>query len=103
MAVRALGHHVLVKVEEPEKKSKGGIMIPNMVRDAERRGSECGILVDIGPTAWLADGLGGIPWASIGDKIWFAKYAGKWVVDPETEEQVLLLLDTDVLAKFIEE
>ena len=98
--IKALGHHVLVKVEDPEKKSKGGIVIPETVRDAERRGSEMGIIVDVGPTAWLADGLGGEPWAKVGDKIWFAKYGGKWVAEPDDEEhQFLLLVDTDILAR----
>lgn len=99
MTVKALGHHVLVVVEEPERKSKGGIVIPDQVRDAERRGSEMGKIVDVGPTAWLADGLGGKPWAKKGDKVWFAKYGGKWIVDPDTEKQYLLLADTDILAK----
>ncbi len=99
MTVRALGHHVLVKIEEPEKKSKGGIVIPDQVRDADKRGSEMGVVIDVGPTAWMADGLGGKRWAEVGDKVWFAKYGGKWITDPETDQQVLLLLDTDVIAK----
>jgi len=102
MTVKALGHHVLVKVVEPDVKSKGGIMIPESIRDAEKRGSEYGIVVGVGETAWMAEGLGGFPWAKVGDKIWFAKYAGKWIVDPQTDEKVLILLDTDIVAKLVE-
>ena len=103
MTIRALGHHVLVKVYEPDQKSKGGILIPEQVRAADQRGAEIGTIVDVGPTAWKADGLGGEPWAKVGDKIWFAKYAGKWVKDSKTDEQLLILLDTDIVAQFIEE
>ena len=99
MTVKALGHHVLVEIQEPEVKSKGGIVIPDQVRDADRRGSEMGVVIDVGPTAWMADGLGGKRWAEVGDKVWFAKYGGKWITDPETEKKVLLLLDTDVIAR----
>lgn len=99
MTIKALGHHVLVKVEKVEEKSKGGIVIPDTVRDVERRAAEVGVVVDVGPTAWMADGLGGKPWAAVGDKVWFAKYGGKWVKHPETEVEVLVLLDTDIIAK----
>jgi len=98
VSIKALGHHVLVKVEKPAEK-KGSIVIPEMVRDAERRGSEFGVVLDVGPTAWLADGLGGEPWAKVGDKVWFARYGGKWVAEPDSEEQFLLLLDTDILGR----
>ena len=103
MTVKALGHHVLVQIPDPEKKSRGGIVIPDLIRDAEKRGAELGVVVDVGPTAWLADGLGGEPWAKVGDNIWFAKYAGKWITDPKTEEKYLILLDTDVVAKLEDE
>lgn len=97
MTIRALGHHVLVKVESPEEVTKGGIVIVNQTREAEKRGAEIGELIDVGPTAWKAEGLGGTPWAEVGEKVWFAKYAGKWVKDGDNE--YLIMLDTDIVAK----
>ncbi len=99
--IKALGHHVLVEVEQAEKQSKGGIYIPDTVRDVEQRAAEIGTIVDVGPTAWLADGLGGSPWAKVGDKVWFAKYGGKWIQEPGSEERnrFLLLIDTDIIAR----
>lgn len=96
--IKALGHHVLVKVSKPEETTEGGIIIPNTTRDAEHRGAEIGVVVDVGATAYVADGLGGTPWCKVGDHVYFAKYAGKWVVDPKTDEEFLILLDTDVVA-----
>ncbi len=99
MPIKPLGHHVLVHIEEVEVKSKGGIVIPEKVRDAERKGAEIGIIVSIGSTAWMAEGLGGARWAEEGDKVWFAKYGGKEVIHPDTKEKYLILLDTDIIAK----
>lgn len=103
MAIKPLGHHVLVHVKEPEVKSKGGIVIPEQIRDAEKRGAELGMVVAVGPTAWMAEGLGGVRWAEEGDRVWFAKYGGKWVEDPHTQEKYLILLDTDIIAKLEED
>ena len=100
MTIKALGHHVLVKVEQAEEVSEGGIVLVHQTRQAEQRGAEIGTVVDVGPTAWKADGLGGVPWAQVGDQVFFAKYAGKWVKeDKEEEDEVLILLDTDIVAK----
>ena len=99
MKIKALGHHVIIKVPKPEERTKGGILIPETTRDAERRAAELGEVMDVGQTAWMADGLGGFKWAEVGDKVWFAKYAGKWVQDPDSKEEYLIVADTDVIAK----
>lgn len=98
MTIKALGHHVLVKVGVPEEVTTGGIVIPKSVRDMEMRGSEIGQVIDVGPTAYKDSGLGGVPWCKVGDTIYFAKYAGKWVKEPGKDEEFLIILDTDVVA-----
>jgi chaperonin GroES len=95
--IEPLGHRVLVKVEKPEETTKGGIVLIDQVRQAEQRAAEIGTVVAIGPTAWAAEGLGGIFWADVGDKVYFAKYAGKWVGDKDDE--LLILNDVDLMAK----
>jgi chaperonin GroES len=97
--IKALGHHVLVKVNDVEEKTAGGIVIPSHVRDTEKRAAEIGLVIDIGPTAWAAEGLGGKPWAEVGDKVWFAKYAGKWVQEEGSDEELLILNDVDLMCK----
>lgn len=98
--IKALGHFILVKVEQVEKVSKGGIVLVDQMRQAEMRAAEKGVIVDVGPTAWAADGLGGEPWAKVGDTVFFAKYAGKWVKETdEDEDELLILLDTDIQAR----
>ena len=100
MTIRAVGHLILIKVEKPAERTKGGIVLPSQVRDAEQRGAEIGVVVDIGPTAYMADGLGGVPWINVGDRIFFAKYAGKWVKEPEDDaEEFLMIRDDDVCGR----
>jgi len=95
----AVGHFLLIRVEETEKKTKGGIVIPDTVRDSDRRAAEVGVVLEIGPTAWKVDALGGEPWVNVGDRIFFAKYSGKWVKDPQDEEdeELLIIRDEDVV------
>ncbi len=71
------GHRVVVKVDVVEEQSKGGIIkyATNDAIDREQEACISGQLVRIGPNAWKAYD-DGIPWAAIGDKITFAKFAG---------------------------
>lgn len=57
-----------------------------------------GIVLSIGPTAWKNDSFGHDPWCKVGDEIIFAKFAGKIVTDPDTNEDVFILNDEDVVA-----
>lgn len=91
------GHRVLVKVDEVEKTTKGGIIITDTIADRKQEASIYGTVVAVGPTAWKAfdDGL---PWANVGDKVAFAKYGGFIIEDPDTGDQFRLLNDEDICA-----
>jgi co-chaperonin GroES (HSP10) len=90
------GHHVLVKPEKAEDRSKGGIWAPASVIESQTKGTIYGELIAVGPNAWKAfdDGK---PWAKIGDKVTFAKYGGAPIEDPETREFYRILNDEDIL------
>jgi len=102
--IRALGYMVLVKVEKQEEMSKGGIVIPETVREQERRAVEVGTVLEVGPVAWRAESLGGYQWVESGDRILFAKYSGKWVKDPHDPdgEELLMIRDEDVVGRIDE-
>lgn len=86
------GYRLLLKVPKAAKYSPGGIELIDKTRDNEQLEAEIGEVVAIGPTAF--DTLGG-PWCKVGDKILFAKYAGKFV--PKTEREYLMINDEDVM------
>ena len=97
--IEPCGHKLVVKPEEVEEMTKGGIIIPGSVKDTEQRSVTKGVVVSVGPQCWkeFSDGK---PWAAVGDKIVFAKYGGLLVVDDEDEQEYRILNDEDVVAVF---
>lgn len=101
--IKPLIHFVMVKVDKPEEKSQGGIIIVDQTRQAEMRAAELGTVIGIGETAWMDGALGGHVPINVGDKVFFAKYAGKWVKEPDSEEEFLMLNDQDIVGVIIDE
>ena len=58
--IEPAGHRVLVKVEEIEEKTQGGLYIPKTVADKETEANIFGTIIALGKTAWRA-GQGGRP------------------------------------------
>lgn len=96
--IKPVGHRVLVKVDEYETVTKGGIIIAETIRDKMTEANIYGVVIAVGPTAWLAFD-NGEPWAKVGDRVAFAKYAGFQIEDPDTKEIFRLLNDEDIMAK----
>lgn len=99
MALKAVAFRVLLQVKEVAEKSKGGIVLA-VDKKMERMAYTEGTIVDIGPDAWAAfktkEEFAGL---KKGDRVFFAKYSGKWIVDPETAEELLIVNDEDITAK----
>lgn len=98
MKYRPAGHLVLVKRDEIKKTTASGIILATDEK-LEKAALNKGTVLDIGPTAWGAEWLGGgkVQWCKVGDRIGFAKYAGTTYVDEETKEEFLLIRDEDVI------
>ena len=86
MQIKACGARVVIrpdKLKETDKAFssavKAGIFIPES--DEKKREQEAldkGTVIMIGPLAWYDWGKGD-PWCQVGDRVLFAKYAGKKV------------------------
>jgi len=88
-------HGILIKPDNVEKKTDGGIIIPDMVTEKERKAVEYGTVVRTGPRAFIDYGRSP-DILSAGDRVSFARYAGKEVRD--TDDAVYLLVnDVDIL------
>lgn len=92
-----------------EIKTAGGIIIAKESeyakdRERERVGQQFGTLVAIGPLAWqdydnFRDRTNGWHrWAAVGDRVSFARYAGKRITDPETSVEYVVMNDNDINA-----
>lgn len=95
--IRPLGFCVLVRPDPPKEALKSNMIhIPDSVHDKFRVETQVGTIVGVGSKAWkdLADGE---PWAKEGDHVIYAKYGGKILTDPETDEKLVLLQDKDII------
>ena len=90
--LKPLADRVLVKVDEEETKTKGGILIP----DTAQKRSQKGTVMAIGSGTELDNGTR-LPFeVKVGDHVLFAKYSG--VDIDEDGEKYLLLAERDILA-----
>lgn len=107
MMNKIAGHRVLIKVDPIKKQTETGIIV---VRDDEERdhkvNTSTGTVVAIGATAWMAydyykpNGERNPKWEQwchVGDRVYFAKYAAKWIKDAEGNEYVVVN-DQDIVA-----
>ena len=85
MKIKPLGDRVLVKMEEVEEKTKGGIFIPQTAQEK----TQTGVVVEIGDDKEAIK-------VKKGDKIMYDKYAGTTVSIDGTEH--LLMKMDDILA-----
>jgi len=72
MKIRPLSDRVVIKREDEEKKTKGGIIIPDTAKEKPQRGT----IVAVGPGKRDRDGNRIPPDVKKGDVVLFGKYAG---------------------------
>jgi chaperonin GroES len=92
MKVRPLHDRILVKRVEEEKKSKGGIIIPDTAKEKPQEGR----VVAVGTGKVLDNGTVRALEIGKGDRVLFSKYSGNEVqIDGEEH---LIIREEDVLA-----
>lgn len=97
--IEPVEYKILIKVEEVEDKSSGGIYLPDNTRDREQTAHDRGTLIAISEMSF--DGwTGTIP--KVGDKVIFKKYAGTVIQHREDKNRVVgqyrLCHDKDICA-----
>lgn len=106
--IHPLGDRVLIKPEEIEKVTEGGIIIPESESDKYSMAQSIGYVVAIGPDAWIdhversphgtkTRGFSQ-PFAKPGDRVCFAKYGGLQVPGMDGESY-RIMNDVDITAK----
>lgn len=111
MSLEIVGHRLLVKpdavaeqLEVPSGLKEGGFKVvkPADLERREEAGTQIGTVLQVGPTAFRAfdsNDPNWKPWCAAGDRIIFARYAGKFVEDPDTKEKFFVINDEDVQVK----
>jgi chaperonin GroES len=88
-----MGDRILVKPSEQEAVSKGGIILPDTVKEKPQEGE----VVAVGPGRLTDEGKRVALDLKKGDKVLYAKYGGTEL--KEEDEEYLILSERDVLAK----
>lgn len=98
MAIKALGFRLLVQPDEVEEITAGGIVLA-LDTKLEKGAQTTGTIVGIGEDVAVAFKPKTEFWGlKVGDKVHYPKYAGKWLKDTVTKEEVLAINDEDVIA-----
>jgi chaperonin GroES len=94
--LQPLGDRVVIKREESEKQTAGGIVLPDSAKDKPARG----VVVSVGEGRLLDDGSRSEMQVKVKDRVVFSSYAGEtFKVD---EQELLLMREDDILAVLVD-
>jgi chaperonin GroES len=93
MKIRPLHDRVIVRREEEEAKTAGGILLPGSAQEKPNRG----VVVAVGSGRILDNGDVRPVDVKVGDKVVFGKYAGQDTIDVDGEE-LIILSESDIKA-----
>ena len=71
------GWNLLIRPVPIKQKTKGGIIIPEKIRDDIRYLQTCGRVLVVGNMAYKHGDFGDKPWAKVGDYVVYTKLAGQ--------------------------
>ncbi len=93
MKINPLDDRVVVRANDAEETTAGGIVLPDAAQEKPQRG----VVVAVGPGRLLDSGERASVSVEVGDEILFGKYGG---TDIEVDgEDVKILRESDILAK----
>ena len=90
--LQPLGDRIVIRREESEDRTEGGIFLPDSAKDKPTRG----VVVSVGDGKLLDDGSRGEMQVSVGDRVLFTSYAGENI--EIGDEEYVLMGESEVLA-----
>ena len=93
MKIRPLHDRVIVRREEEEQKTAGGILLPGSAQEKPNRGE----VVAVGSGRVLDNGDNRAVDVKVGDIVVFGQYAGNDKIDVDGEE-LIILSESDIKA-----
>jgi chaperonin GroES len=93
--LRPLDDRVVVKPQDAEETTAGGIVLPDSAKEKPQRGE----VIAVGPGKLLDNGNRGTLSVAVGDVVIYGKYGGS---DIEIDgQEVKILRESDILAKIM--
>ena len=93
MALQPLADRVIVKPLDAEEVTKGGIVLPDSVKEKPQEGK----IVAVGDGKVLENGQKQVLTVKVGDRVLYGKYSGTEITNKEGEN-VLIMREDDILA-----
>lgn len=99
--VKPLGSRVMVQVRTPKKTTRGGVLLPEDVRETEFWVSQVAKVLAVGPLAFHNRNTMTLwpegAWCAPGDFVRVPKNGGdRWTVKTETGEEAMIILYNDL-------
>src|SRR6185436_13804489 len=92
LKLQPLGDRVVVRREESEQRTAGGIVLPDSAKEKPSRG----VIEAVGNGKLLDDGTRGRLQVQVGDRVLFSAWAGETF--KVADEELLLMKEDDILA-----
>jgi chaperonin GroES len=92
LKLQPLGDRVVVRREESEERTSGGIVLPDTAKEKPTRG----VIEAVGNGKLLDDGSRGQLQVKVGDRVLFSSWAGETF--KVGEQELLLMREEDILA-----
>ena len=97
MKLKPLGDRLLVQAVEEEEKTPSGIVLPDTAKEKPQKGK----VLAVGDGR-VDDSGKRIPLdVKEGEEVLYSKYGGTEIKDPDNGEDLLVLRESDVLAKVV--
>ena len=91
--IAPLGDRVVIKPNPKEEVSKGGIVLPDTVKEKPQEGE----IIAVGPGMLSEDGKRIAMEVKVGDTVIYSKYGGtEYKLD---DEELVIMRESDILAK----
>jgi chaperonin GroES len=94
MKLKPLGDRVVIRRQEADEKSAGGILLPDTAKNKPQRGK----VLAVGNGKLLKDGTRRPLQVKEGDTVLFTTWAGDEFKDRVTLDELLLMREEDILA-----
>lgn len=95
------GFRILVAIPQVEEKTKGGVHIPDKLRDAETVASVIGYVVAMGDDCYAdKNRFPSGPWCAIGDYVMFRSYSGTRM---KVDGQEFRLINDDTVEAIVDD
>ena len=91
--LQPLGDRIIVKPIPKEEITKGGIFLPDTVKEKPQEGK----VLAVGPGRMTDDGNRVAMDVKVGDVVIYARYGGSDI--KEVDEELIILRESDILAK----